>query len=381
MFSFLENFFDVFHQANEIVDPVLYWFFNILIVISVVSGVLWGYSKGVFKKFSENKEAFRNHSDSEHSESFGFGKVEYNPAFQQNGMEKQELNERKAQEQLTELFELPQETNGLPSTRLQIDPTKENDCAVCFKNEISDTLKEQYKELISEITMLTQNGLNSSQISNVLFAQTQGRIPVMELLPLIESMMFFMKISGETEKDTGVIGLDPLFEKKSALSSLKRGDYQAVYDCLQRYAQHAESKAEATRRGDVREAALKKAADAYRALGVLMRPFDSEKSLDYFEKSRRFDKNNPITTALLGRVCYEDGKIVQARDLFTNIGQENFQNAYAVQYAYTMLSKIRIQRTMIHAKRIRQEYEKHSDEIKTRQKKTRKFPKNFHFPY
>ena len=107
MFSFLENFFDVFHQANEIVDPVLYWFFNILIVISVVSGVLWGYSKGVFKKFSENKEAFRNHSDSEHSESFGFGKVEYNPAFQQNGMEKQELNERKAQEQLTELFELP----------------------------------------------------------------------------------------------------------------------------------------------------------------------------------------------------------------------------------------------------------------------------------
>ena len=248
--------------------------------------------------------------------------------------------------------------------------------SIVFGSETNnlEELKEQYKELVVQITALIEKGLTPDQTAKALIARTVEQIPVIEFQPLIEAMNCFLQKNENSEKNTAVIGMDPLFEQKAALSALKRGDYETAFDFLERRAEEELHKADSTHRSDVRGRSSEQAARFYRALGVLARPIDPEKSFEALKKSRDCDHKNGLTEALLARAYYESGKTKKAENLFEDVVLKNQQQDYAVRYAQEMIPQIRSERTMLHARRIREEYEHRLEETEGRQKTAQNIP-------
>lgn len=290
---------------------------------------------------------------------------------QQERQKEEEL--RKTQEQLKELFELFDEGKEKPAELQKTQEEKELEELGLERRDLED-LKEQYKELAVEIAALIEKGLNPVQTAKALISRTTEQIPVMELQPLIEAMSCFLKRNEELEKNTAVIGMDPLFEQKAALSALKRGDYETAFDYLERRAGESLNKADSSHRSDVRGPALEQAAALYRAIGVLARPVDPEKSFEALKKSKDCDHENAVTGALLARAYYESGKTKKAESLFENVAAGTKENDYAVQYAMQMIPQIRTERTMLHARRIREEYENRLEETEGRWRTAQNVP-------
>ena len=294
---------------------------------------------------------------------------EYSPEKQQEQQKEEEL--RRAQEQLNDLFELFDEGKEKPAELQKTQEEKELEELGLERKDL-ESLKEQYKELVVEIAALIEKGLTAVQTAKALISRTTEQIPIIEFQPLIEAMSCFLKKNEESEKSTTVIGMDPLFEQKAAFSALKRGDYEVAFDFLERRADETKNKAEASHRSDVRGPALKQAAELYRAVGILRRPFDPEKSFEALKNAKECDHSDVLTNSLLARAYYESGKTKKAESLFEQVlFDQKEKNNYAVTYAAEMLPQIRTERTFSHAKRIREEYEHRLDETEGRQKSVR----------
>lgn len=296
---------------------------------------------------------------------------ERSPEKQQERQKEEEL--RKTQEQLKELFELFDEGKEKPAELQKTQEDKELEELGLERRDL-ENLKEQYKELVVEITTLIEKGLTPVRMAKALVSRTTEQIPVMELQPLIEAMSCFLKKNEEPGKNTAVIGMDPLFEQKAALSALKRGDYETAFDFLERRAGEAMNKADSSHRSDVRGPALEQAAALYRAVGVLARPVDPEKSFEALKKSKDCDHENAVTGALLARAYYESGKTKKAESLFENVAAGTKENDYVVRYAAEMIPQIRTERAMLHARRIREEYENRLEETEGRSKTAQNIP-------
>ena len=290
---------------------------------------------------------------------------------QQEQQKEEEM--RRTQEQLKELFELFDEGKEKPQELQKTQEEKELEELGLERRDLEE-LKEQYKELVVQITALIEKGLTPDQTAKALIARTVEQIPVIEFQPLIEAMNCFLQKNENSEKNTAVIGMDPLFEQKAALSALKRGDYETAFDFLERRAEEELHKADSTHRSDVRGRSSEQAARFYRALGVLARPIEPEKSFEALKKSRDCDHENSLTETLLARAYYESGKTKKAENLFENVVLKNQQQDYAVSYAQEMIPQIRSERTMLHARRIREEYEHRLEETEGRQKTAQNIP-------
>lgn len=301
----------------------------------------------------------------------GASEEEKSPEKRQEQQKEDEL--RKTQEQLKELFELFDDGKEKPPELQKTQEEKELEELGLDRRDLED-LKERYKELTVEIAALLEKGLNPTQTAKSLISRTTEQIPVMELQPLIEAMSCFLKKSEKPEKNTAVIGMDPLFEQKAALSALKRGDYETAFDFLERRADELLNKADSSHRSDVRKPALEQAGALYRAVGVLARPVDPEKSFEALKKSMECDHENTATGALLARAYYESGKNKKAENLFENVASAAEKDDYAAQYAMQMISQIRAERTMLHARRIREEYENRLEETEGRRRTAQNVP-------
>jgi len=279
--------------------------------------------------------------------------------------EKQKEEERRrAQEQLKELFEMFQDGNEKPKQRTQEEKELEE---LGLERGDLEQLRGQYKELTLEISSLLEKGLSAEQTAKTLISKTAEQVPVMELQPLIEAMTLFLK-KETAEKNTAVIGMDPQFEQKAALSALKRGDYETALGYLERQAIEMMNKASSSHRSDVCTPALEQAASLYRAIGVLTRPLVPERSFEALKKSKELVADNTATDALIARAYYESGKEKKALQTFENIVENINGSDYAAQYAAQMLSQIRTQRVMQQAERIREEYEHRLGDAEGRQK-------------
>ena len=280
--------------------------------------------------------------------------------------EKQKEEERlKAQEQLKDLFEMVQDDGERKKRKTQEEKELE---ALGLEREDLERLKEQYKNLTIEISSLLEKGLSAEQTAKTLSAKTAEQIPLMELQPLIEAMTQFLKQNGNAEKNTAVIGVDPRFEQRAALSALKRGDYETALGFLERRAVEAMNRASSSHRSDICAPSLEQASSLYRAIGVLTRPLDPERSFEALKKSKELSGENTLTDALIARAYYESGKTKKAENIFESITEHTGENDFAAQYASQMVSHIRTERTMQHAHRIREDYENRLGDVEGRQK-------------
>ena len=282
----------------------------------------------------------------------------------QKQIEKQKEDERlRNQEKLNELFDLA--FDGKEKTEDENQKENEKDDLGDERKNL-DKLKEQYKGLVVEISALIEKGLTAEQTAKSLVFRTTEQVPEMEFQPLIEAMMLFLKKNETAEKNTAVIGMDPQFEQRAALSALKRGDYEIPVGFLERQAEDAVREASSSHRSDVCEPALEQAAALYQAIGVLTRPSNPEKSFEALKKSKELNPENTVTDAMIARAYYESGKVKKAEKSFENIAGNG--KDYAARYAAQMVCEIRTQRTMQHAGRIREEYEKRLGDAEGRQK-------------
>lgn len=281
--------------------------------------------------------------------------------------EKQKEIERDIErEKLKELFELFDEGKDKPEELEKTGEDKELEELGLDRQELKG-LKEQYKELVNEITSLLEQGLTASQAAKSLISRTAEQIPVMELRPLIEAMGCFLKQNKEVEKTAAVIGHDPALERKAGLNALKRGDYEEALGFLERRAAMAENRARTSRREDIRGKAMEDAAGLYRAAAVVLRPSEPEKSFGFLKKSNECIPAHPLTETMMARAYYESGKTKKAEKLFCAAMEHGERNDYAVRYAARMVPQIRTERTMLHAARIRENYEKRLEDVEGRQ--------------
>ncbi|MBR1777041.1 MAG: hypothetical protein IJ752_00440 [Alphaproteobacteria bacterium] len=300
----------------------------------------------------------------------GDGEEEHTADQQKEAKKQKEEEQRRAQEQLKELFEMFYEESEKTEEKEEKQKTQEEKEleALGLEREDLEQLREQYKALTIEISALLEKGLTADQTAKSLISRSSEQIPVMELQPLIDAIGCFLKKNEKTEKNTAVIGMDPQFEQKAALSALKRGDYETALGFLDRQAVESIHKASSTHRSDICVPALEQAAVVYRAIGVLTRPLDPEKSFEALKKSKELAPENTVTEALIARAYYESGKTKKAVQLFENISEKGNENDYAAHYADQMIPQIRTQRTMQHAQRIREEYEHRLGDTEGRQK-------------
>ncbi len=373
MFSSPFDVFGLFDRVKETVNPYLLEYAPVLgglavlaVALKVTISLLTG------KKTSGggiNLQVSANTNVSENSQ----GATGSKSADAEKQKEQQNEQER-AQDQLKELFELFDEGKEKPQELQKTQEDKELE-GLGMERQDLEKLKEQYKELVAEIAALLEKGLTADQTAKSLIARTTEQIPLMELQPLIEAMTCFLQKNEKAEKNTVVIGMDPLFEQKAALSALKRGEHETALDFLEKKGNEAENKAKSSHRSDVRAQASKQAGLFYRAVGVLSRPLDAQKSFEALKKSQKCDRDNPLTTALLGRAYHESGKSKTAQNMFEEISADKNKNDYIVQYADQMLSEIRTQRTFLHAQRIREDYEKRLEDVEPRQKVSQNAPR------
>ena len=279
--------------------------------------------------------------------------------------EKQKEEElRRAQEQLRELFEMFNEQE-FPRPKTHEEKELEE---LGLEREDLERLKEQYKELTIEISALLEKGMTAEQTAKSLVSRTAEQVPLMELQPLIQTMTLFLEKNGKAERNVAVIGVDPQFERKAALSALKRGEYETALGYLERQAVDALNRASSSHRSDINRSEMEHAASLYRAIAVLVRPLDPERSFEALKKSKELDAENTETQALIARAYYESGKVKKAQTVFENIAENGKAEEYVSQYATQMVSQIRTQRTMQQAQRIREDYENMLGDVEGRQK-------------
>ena len=313
-----------------------------------------GGSQGVSAPASESPET----SD----ETSGTDQEKQNDSQNAEALKEEEL--RREQEQLRELFEIFEDKEvSRPKTHEEKELEE-----LGLNREDLERLKDQYRELTIEISALMEKGLTGDQMAKSLISRSADQISLMELQPLIEAMMLFLRKNEQMEKNIAVIGVDSQFEQKAALSALKRGEYETALSFLERQAVDAVHKASSSHRSDVCQPALEQAASLYRAIGVLTRPIDPEKSFEALMKSKELDAENIETKALIARAYYESGKTKKAEQMLENIAGNTHVEEYISQYADQMVSQIRMQHTMQHAQRIREEYEHMLGDAEGRQK-------------
>lgn len=282
--------------------------------------------------------------------------------------EKQKEEEkRREQEQLKELFEMVFEKDDEKENNQKTQEEKEIE-ELGMKREDLEKLKEEYKALTIEITTLLEKGMTAEQTAKNLVSHSVDMVSTMDFLPLIEAMTLFLKKNEMSEKNTAVIGVDPQFEQRAALSALKRGDYETALDFLEHQGVDLMNKAASSRRADVCGPALEQAACVYRAIGVLARPLDAQRSFEALNKSKELEPENTVTEALIARAYYDSGKVKKAESIFERMTENENDGNYARQYAEHMVSQIRTQRTFQHAQRIREEYENRLGDVEGRQK-------------
>lgn len=282
----------------------------------------------------------------------------------QNAEKLKEEERLKTQEQLHELFELSEEKEKRrPRTREEKELEE-----LGLEREDLERLKEKYKELTVEISALLEKGLTEDQTMKALMSRSAEQVSPMELQPLIEAMMLFIQKNENAQKNVAVIGMDPRFEQKAALSALKRGEYETALGYLERQAVDALNRASSSHRADISRPALEQAAALYRAVGVLTRPLDAERSFEALIKSKELVPENAQTQALIARAYYESGKTKKAENIFENVAENTHAAEYVSQYAAQMTAQIKTQRTMQHAQRIREDYEHLLGDAEGRQK-------------
>lgn len=303
---------------------------------------------------------------SESAESSGSGAGGDDDSERRNEKAKEE-ERKKTQDQLKELFDLFNDSKREKNDRQKTEKETEK---LGEKRRNFEKLKEKYAEMAGRIADMIEKNLTPAQMARALISRTAEQIPEIELQSLIDAMSAFLRKNGELEIHTGVIGVDPLFEQRGALSALKRGDFTSVLDFLECQAAEELDKVENSHRADVRRPALKRAADLYRAIGVLARPVDAEKSFDALNKSREADGNNPLTEVLTARAYYESGKSEKAVEMLDAVARSDRGGA-AVRYARRTVPEIRSELVAFHAARIRGEYEARLSETEDRTRAAR----------
>lgn len=270
--------------------------------------------------------------------------------------EQEQQREKTEQEKLKELFELFDEGKEKPpelQQEQQQELEKEQD-ELGENKEAVKGLREQAEKLIDDILTLTSKGLAGQALAKALTSRCAADIPPMELKPMIEAMEAFLK---KNDSKTAVIGLDSDFERKGALSALLRGDYADACEYLSRRADEADKRAEATHRGSVKQEALHESASLHRAIAVLMRPHDPERSFEELKESDEREPDNALTIAMMGRAYEESGKTDKAVETFDKAAQIGEKDDFAVQYAADRAEAIRFNAVAAQAARIRQDYE------------------------
>lgn len=266
--------------------------------------------------------------------------------------------EKTEQEKLKELFELFDDGKEKPS-ELQQEQERQDE-QEREKDELGENkeavkgLHEQAEKLIDEILALTNKGLSGQALAKALTSRCAADIPPMELQPMIDAMEAFLK---KNDAKTAVIGMNADFERKGALSALLRGDYENACDYLSRRANDADKRAEATHRGDVKRDALHESAALHRAIAVLTRPHDPERSFAELKESDEREPDNALTIAMMGRAYAESGKTDKAAATFDKAAEIGEKDDYAAQYAAEQAEAIRFQAVAVQAARIRENYE------------------------
>ncbi len=275
----------------------------------------------------------------------------------------QEKENEKKKESLEELFDL---FSAEAKKERRIEKPEEQELeSLGLNKQLSEDLRRRIDELIQQVADLMEKGLTDGQIAKALTSRSGSEIPLMELQPLIEALNCFL--NGEylkTDKEITVIGIDPDFERKAAYSALMRGDYDEAFAFLERAAEKAGNRAASSRRGDVKKACEQEAAEIYRSIAALARPVDMEKSFEALQKSHDFSPKDSLTSAMIGRAYYESGKTKQAQKIFEEVLvlADEAERDFPAAYASGMIPQIRTERTMLHARRIRQNYEQKLDE-------------------
>ena len=373
--------FDIFGALDRVlesVDPLLSEYGGLAggIAVAAAAGigmkVLKSASSGSGSAPKESTPPADKTADSQNADAKSDGRgEEKNPEKQQEAQQQKEEEKRKedelrrSQEKLNELFELFE--NDKDEDEKKKEQEKERDELGDERPDL-EKLKEQYKELVAEIAALLEKGMTAEKTAKELISRTTEQIPVMEYQPLIEAMTFFLQKQEKGGKNTGVIGVDPQFEQRAALSALKRGDQEVALDYLERRAAEELKEASSSRRNDVCCPAMEQAASLYRAIGVLTRPFEPERSFEALKKSAENDPENTTTQALIARAYYESGKEEKAEKAFEAIAENNNGKDYAANYAAQMSCEIKTKRVMQHAVRIREEYENLLADTEGRQK-------------
>ncbi|MGN0905167.1 MAG: tetratricopeptide repeat protein [Alphaproteobacteria bacterium] len=275
----------------------------------------------------------------------------------------QEKENEKKKESLEELFDL---FSAEARKERRIEKPEEQELeSLGLNKQLSEDLRRRIDELIQQIAGLMEKGLTDGQIAKALTSRSGSEIPLMELQPLIEALNCFLNSEYlKTDKEIAVIGIDPDFERKAAYSALMRGDYDEAFAFLERAAEKAENRAASSRRGDVKKTCEQEAAEIYRSIAALARPVNMEKSFEALQKSRNCAPKDTLTSAMIGRAYYESGKTKQAQKVFEDIltRTDEAERDYPGAYALGMLPQIRSERTMLHARRIRENYEQRLDE-------------------
>lgn len=265
------------------------------------------------------------------------------------------VKEKTEQEQLKELFELLGNDKEKPAEllRQEEERAKEND-ELGENRDVVAGLREQAEKLIDDILSLSDKGLAGQALAKALTSRCAADIPPMELLPMIEAMEAFLK---RNDSKTAIIGMDSDFERKGALSALLRGEYEEACDYLSRRADAADKQAESTHRGDVKRDALHESASLHRAIAVLTRPCNPERSFAELKESEEREPDNALTVAMMGRAYAESGKPEKAAETFDRAVRIGEKDDFAAQYAAEQAEAIRFQAVAVQAARIRENYE------------------------
>lgn len=269
-----------------------------------------------------------------------------------------EAEENKKKDSLEELFDLF--TSDAKKERRIQQPEEMELEKLGIGKEMASDLRTKVDYLISEIVSLMDKGLKDSQIAKTLTSRSAAEIPLIELQPLIDAMNCFLNEECfHAEKEVSVIGVDPGFERKAVFSALLKGDYDDALIFLENGAERAESKAFSSQRKDIKQAAENEAVELYLAIAALARPVSTEKSFEALKKAYDYAPKNPMVSALIGRAYYENGQTKQAQSIFEKSLENTpvVENDVALSYMSEMVPKIRMERTALHAARIRKEYE------------------------
>lgn len=263
----------------------------------------------------------------------------------------QAVREQTEQEIINELFELADDGRETPEQREEREKEEEREEELGQKREELQGLREIYADLGKQIADLAAKGLSAAETAQTLATNDAARLPADELRSLIDAMSAFLdKQSEKSAHET--VNAD--HERRAALSALKRGDYGDAFDYLDRRADIAESKMKGTRRGDLRAEAREEAVFLHRALAVLARPVDVERSFEALKEADALSPNDPATEMMIGQLMAETGNFKGAELYYGKAASRGGEDA---EIAANRLQDMRFGRVATEAARIRRDYE------------------------